>query len=46
MKQKEILLQVPVTEATEQRYCLNKGYVLNLSLSPSSVMFAFSDCSV
>ena len=36
-------------EATEQRYGLNKGYVLNFSLSQfesSSVMIAFSDCSV
>ena len=32
-KKKEILLQVPVLEATEQRYGLNKGYVLNFSLS-------------
>ena len=32
-KKKEILLQVPVLEATEQRYVLNKGYILNFSLS-------------
>ena len=36
-KKKEILLQVSVLEGTEQRYGLNKGYVLNFS----SVMFAF-----
>ena len=30
---KEILLQVPVPETTERRYGLNKGYVLNFSLS-------------
>ena len=32
MKKKMILLQVPMLEATEQRYGLNKGYVLNFSL--------------
>ena len=32
-KKKEILLQVLVLEATEQRYGLNKGYILNFSLS-------------
>ena len=31
VKKKEILLQVPVLEATEQRYGLYKGYVLNFS---------------
>ena len=30
---KEILLQVPMLEATEQRYGLNNGYILNFSLS-------------
>ena len=33
MMKKEILLQVPVLETTEQRYGSNKGYVLNFSLS-------------
>ena len=32
MMKKEILLQVTVLEATEQRYGLNKGYVLNFGL--------------
>ena len=32
-KKTEILLQVPVLEAIEQRYGFNKGYVLNFSLS-------------
>ena len=32
-EKKEILLQVPVLETTEQRYGLNRSYVLDFSLS-------------
>ena len=39
-EKKEILLQVPVLEATEQRLCLE------FQFESSSVMFASSDCSV
>ena len=33
MKKKKRNIAVPVLETTEQRYGLNKGYVLNFSLS-------------
>ena len=46
MKKKEILLQVPVLEAAEQRYGLNKRLCLEFQFESSSVMFAFSDCCV
>ena len=48
-KKKEILLQAPVLEATEQRYGLNKEFVFQLNefqFESSSVMFAFCDCSL